>query len=85
MENESTIEFRLSTKDNPFNPFTEFDKWFAFDEAKGYHTCSYLARIAKTSDSFGDDLNRVIVTKAIDEIIEMNVTGAEYIKVPEPV
>ena len=43
----------LTTIDNPFNPFDQFDEWFAYDVSKGYHTCSYLARIAKTSDEIG--------------------------------
>ena len=26
----------ITTKDNPFNYFTDFDNWYAFDEQKGY-------------------------------------------------
>lgn len=80
-----SIECCLSTKDNPFNPFTDFDKWFAYDEAKGYHTCSYLARIARTSDVFSDEMNNKEINRAIDEIINMNATGLEYIKIPKPI
>jgi hypothetical protein len=40
----------LTTIDNPFNPFTQFDEWNAFDTQQGYYTCAYLARIAKVSD-----------------------------------
>ena len=36
----------ITTTDNPFDFFTQFDDWFQFDESKGYHTCSYVARIA---------------------------------------
>lgn len=38
----------LTTVDNPFDPFEQFTSWFMFDEEKGYHTCSYLGRIART-------------------------------------
>ena len=38
----------LSTIDNPFNPFDDFDSWFHYDIEKGYNSCSYLARIART-------------------------------------
>ena len=41
----------LTTVDNPFDPFEQFTSWFMFDEEKGYHTCSYLGRIARTSDN----------------------------------
>ena len=44
----------ITTKDNPFNYFTDFDNWYAFDEQKGYHSLSYLARIAKTSSDLTD-------------------------------
>lgn len=65
-------EFRLTTIDNPFNPFTEFDDWFMFDVEKGYNTCAYLDRIAKTSDSFSDKENNAEIERAIDEIIMLN-------------
>ena len=45
----------LTTIDNPFDPFTQFDDWFRFDEAKGYHSCSYLGRIAKVSYGLSDE------------------------------
>ena len=59
----------LTTLDNPFNPFTEFDKWLQFDNEKGYNSCSYLARIAKTSDQLSDYENNLALERAIDDII----------------
>lgn len=73
-------EYALTTTDNPFDPFTDFDKWYAFDEAKGYHSCSYLARIAKPCSYFGDEANINEVNRAIDEICKFNLTG-NYTKV----
>lgn len=72
----------LTTTDNPFNPFTQWDEWFAFDESKGYHTCGYLARIAKTSDELDDIDESLTIEQAIDEIVELNITG-NYRKVTE--
>lgn len=60
----------LTTIDNPFNPFKEFDSWFMFDVEKGYNSCSYLGRIAKTSEQLSDDENNEEVERAIDEIIK---------------
>ena len=62
----------LTTFDNPYNPFTDFDKWFLFDEEKGYHTCSYLGRIVRTSDQFTDEENNLEIERAIDEIISLD-------------
>ena len=40
----------LTTIDNPFDPFEQFYSWFLFDVEKGYNTCAYLGRIARTSE-----------------------------------
>lgn len=65
---------RITTKDNPFDPFDDFDNWFAYDTEKGYHTCSYLARICKTSQYLSDEDQRLDEEAAIDEIIEHDLT-----------
>ena len=65
----------LTTVDNPYNPFTNFDEWKAFDEAKGYNTCAYLARIAPTSDELSEVDEARVISDAIDEIIKFNVLG----------
>jgi hypothetical protein len=72
----------LSTIDNPFNPFVQFDDWLAYDEHMGYYSCSYLARIANVSDDLSDELESLAISQAIDEIVEINLTG-KYIKVTE--
>lgn len=59
----------LTTFDNPYDPFDDFDNWINFDSEKGYNTCSYLARIAFTSDSLSDSENEKEINRAIDEII----------------
>jgi hypothetical protein len=58
----------LTTVDNPFDPFEQFTSWFMFDEEKGYHTCSYLGRIARTSDQLSE--NELENERAIDEILK---------------
>ena len=63
-------ECRLTTFDKPYDPFEQFTDWFLFDEEKGYHTCGYLGRIARTSDSLSDEENQREVERAIDEIIK---------------
>jgi len=65
----------LTTIDNQFNPFTEFDEWKAFDEAQGYFTCQLLARLAFTSDSLTPEENDTAIDLAINEIIEQNILG----------
>lgn len=60
----------LTTFDNPFDPFEQFASWFLFDEEKGHHSCSYLGRIARTSEQFTEEENDREVERAIDEIIK---------------
>lgn len=64
----------LTTFDNPYDPFTDFDKWFVFDVTKGYNSCGYLARIATTSEQLTDQENNEEIEKAIDEIVFLNPT-----------
>ncbi|MCM1363407.1 MAG: hypothetical protein NC215_00285 [Ruminococcus sp.] len=60
----------LTTVDNPFDPFEQFDAWFLFDVEKGYNSCEYLGRIARTSDQLSDSENDAEIERAIDEIIK---------------
>ena len=60
----------LTTIDNPFDPFEQFHSWFLFDVEKGYNTCAYLGRIARTSEQMSDEENDIEVERAIDEIIK---------------
>lgn len=68
-------EIMLTTIDNPFDPFTQWEEWYAFDEAQGYHTCGYLARIAKSSDELSPVDENLAIQKAIEEIISLNILG----------
>lgn len=62
-------ECMLTTFDNPFNPFEDFDSWLHFDTEKGYYSCAYLARIAKLSDQFTEKETCEEIERAIDEIV----------------
>ena len=68
-------DMMLTTIDNPFNPFTQWDEWKRYDEDKRYFTCAYLARIAKTSDELSDADYTKAVENAIDEIVSLNING----------
>lgn len=65
----------LTTVDNPYDPFTQFDEWYVWDEAAGYATCGLLARIAISSDELSEADQELALVDAIDEIVRENVTG----------
>ena len=64
-------EYLLTTKDNPYNPFTHWDEWFAFDLQKGYATCGLVARLTEdeTDKDMPDEWNDIRVKAAIDRFI----------------
>lgn len=70
MNNHMENMYALTTFDNPFDPFEQFTSWFLFDVEKGYNSCAYLARIARTSDQLSEEENNLEIERAIDEIIK---------------
>ena len=83
MEEALTI-YALSTKDNPFNPFDEYDKWFAFDHANGYNSSEYLARLAHTTDYETPKQANEEIEQVIDDIIRLDPRNI-YIKVSKTI
>jgi len=81
-------EYMLSTIDNPYNPFTAFDEWYAWDTRAGYHTLGLLGRIVRTADDLSYPDQNLAITLAIDEIVFENVYGVhlkverDYVPIP---
>ena len=80
----------LTTIDNPYNPFEQFDLWLLFDKEKGYNTCEYLARIVNLTNDMSEKEIEVATDKAIDDIIVNDpfgiykkVTSEDIVKVEE--
>lgn len=73
MITEMPEEVMLTTVDNPYNPFTHYDDWLMYDITHNYNTNGYLARIAKTADSFTDKENAEAIRDAIYEIVRYDV------------
>lgn len=62
----------ITTIDNPFDPFEEFDSWFNFDVEKGYYTSSRLARITKTDETMTEKEVNDAIEAAVDRLIEID-------------
>ena len=69
-----TNDYMLTTIDNPYDPFEQFNQWLLFDKEKGYDSCEKLARIAQYNDNMSqkeiDDERR----RAIDLLISLDFT-----------
>lgn len=77
----------VTTMDNPWDYFKQFDEWYAFDTAQKYDTLNYVARVmAEMTDTplseMTDEETDFIINEAVDRICEMNLTG-NYRKVFE--
>lgn len=72
----------ITTMDNPYNPFTEFEKWWAFDHEFGYNTLETMAYFAKTSLELDEEDYNEEVNNAINLALEFNPFGL-YMKVYE--
>ncbi len=65
----------LTTVDNPFDPFDNFDEWRVYDERLGHNTCAFLARVTIVSNELSEADHALAIEQAIDQIVENNVTG----------
>jgi len=62
----------LTTFDNPYDPFDQFEQWFLYDVQQGYNSCAYLARIANVSNLWSEELEKEVIEQAINEIISLD-------------
>lgn len=66
----------ITTIDNPYDPFIQFNEWYAFDTVqKDYNTCAYLARVANWAPEMAPDVSDALLEAAIDEIVSINPLG----------
>lgn len=65
----------LSTIDNPWNPFTHYDEWYAEDARLGYNTPSLLARVTVSSNELSEYDQELDIVRAINEIVTENLSG----------
>jgi len=47
-------EVLLTTLDNPYSPFTDYERWLNYDERQGYNTNQLLARLIGVASEFGE-------------------------------
>lgn len=71
-------QYWVTTIDNPFNYFNDFDNWYRFDEDHRYNTCGYVARQAELlgySNEMNEARQTEIINEAVDRICQLNVLG----------
>lgn len=73
-------EAMLTTVDNEWDPFDHFSEWYSRDlqlarEQNRRPTSGYLALIMACSDDLSDNEFNQIMNDAIDEIVELDLSG----------
>lgn len=75
---------RLSTIDNPWNPFDNFDEWLQYDNLHHYNTCGYVSRVLDMNNAnlsgLPDFIAERINESVIDQIINADPLNF-YVKV----
>lgn len=74
-QKDDVVPMLLSTTDNPYNPFGQFDEWYAYDEDHGYHTSSYVARLTFLGEALSDRENQIAINDAVRKIYQSNPKG----------
>ena len=63
-------DFMLTTFDNPFNPFKDFEIWWKTDMLLGHDCCGTLAKESNVSDIASDEINEKDIVDAMKRIVE---------------
>ena len=61
----------LTTTDNPFDPFEQFEDWINYDIVNGYYTCQKIDRLSIVSDSLSEGENLESIDDAMNELIKV--------------
>ena len=69
----------VTTVDNPFDYFKQFNEWYNYDRLMGYGTLEYVARLTNTAPNLSEEEEKLEIERAIDSMIEWN--GGMYKKV----
>ena len=77
-------KYALTTMDNPYNPFTQFKEWFAYDAHLGYNSSQLLSRLLVTSDELSQADQDAILESTIDSIIKNLNFNGQFKKVLNP-
>ena len=74
-------DIAITSIDNPYDPFREWDLWLNHDLQKGkLSCCSMLASFAASSDNFDDEAEDLANELAINDIVN-TYSAMGYIKV----
>lgn len=74
-------EYMLSTIDNPFNPFVNYEDWKVFDRDYKHYCNEVLAQNCFVSDAFSDKQQDAEIDAAIEKVLSNPLYAGIYIRV----
>lgn len=69
------IQSMLTTVDNPYNPFENFDDWYRYDQDHHHFSCERLAEVVGDLDDSNEVEAIAITENAINYIVANDVLG----------
>lgn len=63
-------EMRITSTDNPYNPFRQWKEWLLFDVNSGYNTCGRLANSVFLTESMTEQEIYEAIEGGIEELIK---------------
>lgn len=64
-------EIKITTFDNPFSPFTQFDEWYQYDIRNGYDTLGTLSRMTMSSNQLSEEDQKRIIESAMINLVKL--------------
>lgn len=62
-------KYYLTTSDNPFNYYTQYEDWLRYDTDYRYHTNELVARVSNSCFGIPEEINEDLDMMAVDDII----------------
>lgn len=66
--NEVTL---VTTYDNPWDPFEEWDQWFNWDLTHGHNTCGRVASLCILGDALGEEWEAWDLERAKNDLVAL--------------
>lgn len=69
------FQFGLTTTDNPFDLFTNFQSWWNFDHQLKHKTSELLAATATVTSALGENVEKKLLLQKMQDLVRVNASG----------
>lgn len=65
----------VTTFDNPFNYFNDFENWFAWDKKMGWNTCGIMADLTGNISNLSPEETATVIEGACKRLVSVDILG----------